>query len=407
MVHVKVGSKEHKLIMISMVIGSIVTFATMYSPQPLISLFSNEYGISPSTASCSISLTTIALGIGLLFVPIVSNRCGRKLVMGSSLFITSFLAIFSSCFDNFYIFLTIRLIEGISIAGFPSIAITYLNEEFSQKSIGSVIGAYVAGTALGGFTGRVVVGALTDLTSWKIALIILGVINFVLSITFCLILPESKNFRKKANMTIKHWAYNIKGCFRNNKLVCVYVIGFMLMGVYIALLDYIGYPLTKAPYNMSQTFFGFIFIVNLLGILSSVWFGKLTDKNLRRNIELLAIICLLSGSLLTLIPNLIIKIIGLAIFVFGFFGGHAVASGWIGLLAPSKYKAQASSFYLMFYYGGSSIVGYFGGFFLQAWGWIGFITFLCLMLFFTTLVIYKTDPMKKYKMIPQHFIISN
>lgn len=76
--------------------------------------------------------------------------------------------------------------------------------------MGSVIGAYVAGTALGGFTGRVVVGALTDFISWKWALIVLGIINFALSIVFCLLLPASKNFRKNANMTFKHWFTTFK-----------------------------------------------------------------------------------------------------------------------------------------------------------------------------------------------------
>lgn len=37
MSHIEIGSKEHKYTIISMLIGSIVTFATMYSPQPLIS----------------------------------------------------------------------------------------------------------------------------------------------------------------------------------------------------------------------------------------------------------------------------------------------------------------------------------------------------------------------------------
>ncbi|MEV2909190.1 hypothetical protein ABNF65_11215 [Paenibacillus larvae] len=36
-----------------------------------------------------------------------------------------------------------------------------LNEEFSPKAIG--MGVYVAGTALGGFLGRVIIGGLTDL----------------------------------------------------------------------------------------------------------------------------------------------------------------------------------------------------------------------------------------------------
>jgi len=400
MSNIKIGSKEHKRASLSMLIGSIVTFSSMFGPQPLIKTFADQYGISASAASCCISLTTFALGLGLVFIAIPSNRYGRKVVMGVSLLLTSILSILSACFHNFYFFLAARFIEGFSIAGYPSIAITYLNEEFSGDSIGSVIGAYVGGNAIGGLLGRVVIGSLGDLFSWHVALITLGVINLVLSIWFWKLLPESHNFEVKEHMSIKHWAYNILGCFRNEKLICIYGIGFLLMGVYVALLDYIGYPLTKAPYNMSQTVLGFIFVVNLIGTFSSVWFWKLTDKICRSNVQLLAVVCLSLGAFLTLLPNLIFKILGLTIFVFGYFGGQAVASSWIGLLSPTKYKAQASSFYMMFYYIGSSIVAYTGGYFLQSWDWVGFISYLLILLAITVFVIVRTEPIHKYQLIP-------
>jgi len=151
MSNIKIGSKEHKRASLSMLIGSIVTFSSMFGPQPLIKTFADQYGISASAASCCISLTTFALGLGLVFIAIPSNRYGRKVVMGVSLLLTSILSILSACFHNFYFFLAARFIEGFSIAGYPSIAITYLNEEFSGDSIGSVIGAYVGGNAIGGF----------------------------------------------------------------------------------------------------------------------------------------------------------------------------------------------------------------------------------------------------------------
>jgi MFS transporter, YNFM family, putative membrane transport protein len=52
----------------------------------------------------------------------------------------------------------------------------------------------------------------------------------------------------------------------------------------------------------------------------------------------------------------------------GFFGAHSIASGWTGQSAPAG-KAQASSLYNLFYYGGSSVIGWFGGVAFDARGW--------------------------------------
>lgn len=388
--HIQVGSREHRLVMVCMLIGSIISFAIMYSPQPLISLFSKEYHVPPSTASFSISLTTLALGIALLFVSMLSKVWGCKKTMGASLVLTSILAVASAFTNNFNIFLFIRFLEGISIAGFPSVAILYLNEEFFPSDIGSVVGAYVAGTAIGGFTGRVIIGALTDLFSWHVAILILAIISLIGSMWFWKYLPESKNFNT-GESSVKRWSFQVLGCFRNKNLISIYLIGFLSMGVYIALLNYVGYPLTRPPYNLSQTVFGFIFVVNLVGTISAFAFGKLADKYQRSKVICLAVTILIIGAILTLQVSLLAKILGIMMVAFGFFAAHAVASGWIGLLTPKKYKAQASSFYLLFYYLGSCLIGWSGGFFLNSFGWIGVIGYICALASIIYVIAFKVE----------------
>ncbi|MGM9986636.1 MAG: MFS transporter [Bacillaceae bacterium] len=95
---------------------------------------------------------------------------------------------------------------------------------------------------------------------------------------------------------------------------------------------------------------------------------------------LLGILLMLIGALLTLSIPLGVKIVGLVMFTFGFFGSHSVASGWVGMLANKKEKAQASSLYLLFYYAGSSVVGALGGIFLHKYGWSGEVTMLMVLL---------------------------
>jgi YNFM family putative membrane transporter len=88
-----------------------------------------------------------------------------------------------------------------------------------------------------------------------------------------------------------------------------------------------------------------------------------------------------AGALLTLNGVLAVKIFGIALFTFGFFGGHSVASSWVGRRALHN-KAQASSLYLFFYYAGSSICGTVGGVFWSAFQWLGVVGMITFMLLF-------------------------
>lgn len=385
MKYVEIGSRAHRRASVSMLLGSVVTFAVLYSPQPLLRLFSTEYHVAPATASSSISLSTIALAFGMLFVSALSNAWGRKGVMSVSLVLTSILAILSGLVRNFDLFLALRFMEGISIAGFPAVAMAYLNEEFAPQGIGRVIGVYVAGTAIGGFAGRILMGALTDIFNWHVAMMLLGIGSLICSVWFWLYLPESNNFCSK-KVSVPQWVSSMKKSLFNKNLLYMYATGFLFMGVYTTILNYIGYPLTEAPYYLSQTVVGFLFVVNLIGTWSSVWFGKLADHHSRRHVLGSAIAIFLIGTLLTTNGYLWIKIIGVAVVVFGFFAGHSVASGWIGVLALNEYKAEASSFYLLFYYSGSSVVGWSSGFFLDRFGWNGLIYYLCALLVVAVLV---------------------
>lgn len=380
--YIELGSKAHKRASAGVLIGSTVTFAIMYSPQPLISLFSKQYHINPETASLSISLTTIALAASMFFVSMIAGAWKRKTVMSISLIVTSCLSVFSAFISNFNVFLALRFIEGISVACFPSIAMAYLNEEFSPKDLGKVMGYYVAGTAIGGLTGRIIIGTLTDLTNWHISFLIQGVISLMASIWFYMYLPDSKNFSRKF-ISKKQWYTNIKQTLFNRRLLAMYTTGFLIMGSYITILDYIGYPLTKAPYNLSQTVFGFLFTVNLFGVWSSILFGKLADKYSRRTIIGIAIAIIMGGALLTLNSYLPLKIAGVACVAFGFMAAHSVASSWIGLISLRNQKDQASSFYLMFYYTGSSLLGWTGGIVLNHIGWAGLVGYVCILLLFS------------------------
>ncbi|WP_425450561.1 MFS transporter [Psychrobacillus insolitus] len=134
-----------------------------------------------------------------------------------------------------------------------------------------------------------------------------------------------------------------------------------------------------------RTIVGWIFIVYLVGTFSSTWFGSLSDRYGRQRILLVGIVLMLVGALITLNVSLIIQLIGITVFTFGFFGSNSIASGWVSQRAKHD-KAQASSLYLFFYYFGSSIGGTAGGVFWSVFGWGGVVGLITALLIFAILL---------------------
>ncbi|MBB6734558.1 MFS transporter [Cohnella zeiphila] len=374
--HIADGSGEYRRAMLGMLLGSLVTFAILYSPQTLIGPFAEQFGIAPSAASLVISCSTLTLAVSMLLVSVFSNAWGRKNLMSASLLITSALAIASAFCHDFHALLVLRLLEGISLSGFPAIAMTYLNEEISPGSLGKVMGVYVAGNAVGGFAGRIVVSLLTDLFDWHVGMLAVGVVSMACSVLFLLRLPDSRNF-KPESVSFRHWIGGFKSGFSDRRLPVLYLVGFLLLGSYVTLFNYIGYPLSRPPLNLSQTVIGSLFVFQLVGSWSSVVFGRLADRHSRAGLIGVGVALSLLGAALTLFGHLIPMIAGIVLFAFGFFGGHTIASGWVGKIAPPAHKVYASSLYLLFYYFGSSLIGASGGVFLTAYRWPGVIGLIC------------------------------
>jgi YNFM family putative membrane transporter len=162
---------------------------------------------------------------------------------------------------------------------------------------------------------------------------------------------------------------------RDPALVGLYAAGFLLMGAFVTTYNYATYHLLSPRYRLSQSAAGSIFVVYLVGIFASAWIGSLADRVGRGRMLVAMAAIMLAGVALTALTPLVLVIAGIAVVTFGFFGGHTVASSWIGLRARQA-KAQASGLYFFFYYMGSSVAGAAGGIFWDRAGWPGVAAFV-------------------------------
>lgn len=360
-------------------LAGFITFANLYVTQPLLPTFSEAFHVSPAVASLSLSVTTFALAVSLIIVSSLSEAWGRKSLMTISIFAASVLTLALAFSPNFEIILVLRVVQGIVFAGLPAIAMAYLGEEMEPASLGVAMGLYISGNSVGGLSGRVIIGTLTDHYNWHTGMMVLGGISLLVSLLFVWMLPSSKHFSARP-LQLKALTKTLLQHLRDPCMLCLYGMGFLLMGSFVTLYNYIGFKLMAPPYNLSATIVGWIFVIYLVGTFSSAWFGSLADRYGRQRMLLLAIAIMLAGAIVTLNGLLTLKIIGITVFTFGFFASHSIASGWVSKRA-SHDKAQASSLYLFFYYFGSSVGGTVGGVFWMKYGWMGVIVMIALFLF--------------------------
>lgn len=378
MSYIQKGTIEFRKASIALFAGGFNTFAILYSTQPIMPYLSREFQFSPTVASLSLSVTTTALAVSMLLFGSLSEAWGRKPIMSFSLSAASVLAVLTAFVPNFHSLLVLRVLQGFVLAGLPAVAMAYIGEEIEQTSLGMVMGLYISGNSIGGMGGRIIIGILTDFFNWRVALGSIGVLGALASVLFWFKLPESKHFQPRS-LEIKKLLKSMLSHLKNPGLLCLYGIGFLLMGSFVSLYNFIGFQLIAPPYSLSPTLVGFIFVLYIVGTFSSTWMGRLADKYGQRKVLWIALLIMAVGGLITLNINLVIKIIGIALFTFGFFGGHSIASSWIGRLATHD-KAQAASLYLFFYYVGSSVGGTAGGAFWTSYGWVGVVSMIIFFL---------------------------
>lgn len=377
--YIKQGTRSFRLALLALFAGGFNTFAILYDIQPLMPELSRDFHISPTLASLSLSLTTVAMAVSMLFVGSLSDAWGRKPMMTYSLFAASVLAILTAVSPNFHGLLVIRVILGVVLAGLPAIAMTYLSEEIEPNGLGVAMGIYISGNSIGGMGGRIISGMVTDYFNWRAGIAVIGVLSLGATLLFSYTLPPSKHFKQRP-LQIRDMMQSLFSQFKDPNLVCVYGLGFLLMGSFVTLYNYIGYQLVAPPYSLSQSLVGWIFIVYITGTFSSTWMGRLADRHARHKVLWMDLVIVFTGAVITLNGILWVKIIGIAVFTFGFFGGHSIASSWVGRLA-NQHKAQASSLYLFCYYVGSSVGGTTGGLFWTRFGWTGVVSLIVLFVF--------------------------
>ncbi|MDR5897909.1 MFS transporter [Halomonas vilamensis] len=351
---------------LALCLGSLLVFINLYAPQPLLPGLKEVYGVSTLGVSLIMSISTLSLAFSLLVFGPLSDAIGRESIMRITLLLSGLCSLALAFAPNFEMLLALRLLQGFVLGGLPAVAIAWMGDEFDKPALLSAVGLYIGANSLGGIGGRVVGGSMAEIGGPSAAFLTVGLLTLLGSILFWRLLPTSRAFTP----TPFHFTTALRdlaGHLRSPVLLAAYGLGGINFLIFINQYSYITFRLADAPYQLAASSLGLIFLTYLGGTIGSTLSGRFAAKMSPARCMMLGIVILMLGTLVTLADSLLLIVLGLTINAFGFFLAHSLASSWVGRYAQGA-RGSASALYLVFYYVGASL----GGFWLEPfWRWNG------------------------------------
>lgn len=229
---------------------------------PLLPFIAHELTLNYFQVGLLSSSMVISLGAGQLFLGLLSDRLGkRKIFVVSGLLILSFSFFFMSRSQTFEQLLFFNFVAGLGLATYHPVGTTLITESFSDK--GKALGIHGSGGNVGMLLFPFCAGILTEMFSWRNALLILSPMGILYAIVFFLLFEERQG---------KGEAYEKIHITRLLLLI------FILMCVNMVLRGFVTfYPLILAKKYTAAFIGAFIALFNGMGILSQYVGGKLSS----------------------------------------------------------------------------------------------------------------------------------
>lgn len=342
----------------------------MYSPQGILPMLAADLNISASQSSLAVGAATFGVALGVIPWARLSDRMGRVWVMRVSITAAALIGLIVPFIGDYNVFIAFRLIEGLALAGLPAVALTAISEEIVPYAAGLAAGSYIAGNTFGGLLGRLVAAPAAEFAGWRFGMTAVSLLALVSALVFLIAMPKAHGFHQRTNVRqASIWAQMLSN-LRTPGVLVLLAQAFLLMGGFVAMYNYLAFRLEHEPYNFSSTAVSFLFFAYLAGTYSSRAIWSFTKRRTTSAVMIASIVLTIAGALITLSSNIVVILVGLVIMTGAFFAAHSIASGVLVSRATLG-RSQAASMYNLFYYTGSTAIGWLGGVAYTLIGWTG------------------------------------
>lgn len=364
---IEIGSNAYKRVTFSLALGSFLVFCNLYLFQPMLPYMAVHFDVSETTINWVFASSTLALSVALVPWAVASESFGRRAVMLVGLAAMPIIGLAMLVTDSLLALVLLRAFMGIALAAFAAVAVAYMVEELSDKAFAQAIGGYIAANSLGGIFGRILGGTLTDALGWQQAVITMATLTLLGTGVVAYSLPKQRNFSPQKGM-LRYHNRALVNHLKNRTIGYAMLLGGVNFALFVNLYSVMGFRLVSAPHNLPIGLASLIFLCYLAGTLSSKLTAQWTKKRQPISGMITGTTISFLGMLIAYVDHISMMVLGLMLISFGAFFTHTLAYAWVSQKA-SHAKATATALYLVHYYVGGSLGGFFLLYCWQSGGW--------------------------------------
>jgi MFS transporter, YNFM family, putative membrane transport protein len=348
---------------IAVTLAGIAAFFNLYATQPLLPLFEQIFHASKSQVGRTVSAATLGVALSAPFCGALAERVGRRRVIVLSIFLLVVPTILAASATGLSQLVFWRFLQGLVMPGIFGVTIAYIAEEWPRHRVPQVMSIYVSGSVLGGFLGRIFTGVAAThhlipwvQPSWRNGFVAIGVLDIIFGALLWRWLPHDSPLSARATQET-----GVGRHFRNPQLLATFAVGFSVLFTLVATFTYVTFYLAAPPFQLSPAQLSALFMVYLVGMVitpqGGIWIARFGS----RAALIASVTTGIAGVLLTLIPNLLVILLGLILCSSAVFVCQSASTTYIQREAQSGGRASAAGLYVMFYYLGGSVAGVLPG----------------------------------------------
>ena len=314
----------------------------------------------------TITATTIAVAVSAPFIGRIADVAGKRRVIVCAAFLLAATTLMAATSASLNAVIFWRFAQGLATPGVFAVAVAFIHDRGEGARAATTTAAYVTGTVVGGFLGRMVSGQAASTWGWRASFIAIGVLSLACAVALTLLLPRDRIATGQRAKGRGQPA--LIASLTSRALLGTYAAGFCVLFTQIAMFTYVTFHLAAPPFLLSTAALGWLFGVYLAGAVVTPISGGWINAYGYRTTLAIAMALGAAGSLLTLGYTLAVVIVGLALVCSGVFVAQAAANGYIGVAAKSD-RGLAVGMYATCYYIGGSVGGALPAVFWNSGGW--------------------------------------
>ena len=374
---------------IAVATAGFCTFLNLYSPQALLPELAREFGVGAAEISTIMTASALAIALTAPFTGALADVLGRKRVITAAMLAVVVPMAGASLASDVQALIAWRFLQGLLLPPIFAVTVAYIGDEWPATDVAGVAGIYIAGSSIGGFSGRFVTGVLADLVGWRGAFLTLAVLSLIGAILVAALLPRERGFVRSEGIgaSVRQMLRHLK----DPQLVATYAIGFGILFNFIAMFTYVSFHLAAPPYNFSPTLLGTIFVTYLVGTVISPLTGRAIAFFGRRPFIVGVIGLWAGGALLTLAPPIWAIVVGLILCAACGMLAQTISTGYVAATAKEG-RSSAVGLYVTAFYIGGSVGAFLPGLAWDAAGWpacVAMIVVMCALMALIAALAYR------------------